>query len=126
MGLCGFYIFYLKHPLRAGDEFGGALNSIKSSNPTFKSHDFIRYFDSIEFCNGGVDNGSPLADALSVALVSMQNKILSINKHILLITNTDYYDTPVQLHNDFHNQKISDLMLIIKQENINFSIIAPR
>merc|ERR1712062_44112 len=30
----------------AGDEFGGALNSIKSSNPTFKSHDFIRYFDS--------------------------------------------------------------------------------
>jgi len=56
----------------------------------------------------------------------MQNKIAPANKHIVLFTNTDYYDTPVQLHNDFQNQKICDLMQIIKQENINFSIIAPR
>ena len=65
---------------RAGDEYGGALNSIKTSNPTLLAYDFLRFFENIKFCNGGIDNGSPLAAAISVALVSMQNEIAATNK----------------------------------------------
>ena len=112
----------------ASDEFGGALNSIKTSSPTFSPYEFLHYFDSIRFSNGGIDNGTPLSDAISVALVSLQatSEIPNKKKHIVLFTNTEYYSTPVQLFNKFNNSSLSDLMQTIKQESINFSIIAPR
>ena len=110
----------------AGDAFGGAYNSIRTSRPTFVPYDFLKMFQHVKFQAGGCDTYQPLGDAISVALGVATNEIDAAKKFVVLFTNTDFYSTPVKLFNNFNNRTLSELMSVIKSEDLAFSIIAPR
>ena len=110
----------------AGDGFGGAYNSIKTSRPTFLPWEFLKMFSHVKFQSGGCDTFQPLADAISVALGVATNEIAGSKKYVVLFTNTDFYSTPVKLFNNFTDRTLLELMAVIKSEDLAFSIIAPR
>ena len=112
----------------SGDTFGGPYHSIRETVSTFMPKAFVKFIEQIELCGGGIDQSSTLTDALSVAftILTYNDKILSENKHAIIVTNSEYYSTPVQTFNNFYNQSMDQLMDNAFQHGFNLSVIAPR
>ena len=89
---------------------------------------FLEFIDNIELVGGGIDKGSVLVDTLSVALTMLQynDKILPENKHVIIMTNNEFYSTPVQTFNHFYNQTSDQLADHIYQNQFKLSVICPR
>jgi hypothetical protein len=81
---------------------------------------FVKFIEQIDLCGGGIDQGTNLAEALSVALTMLtyEDNILPENKHAVIISNSDFYSTPVQSFNNFYNKTIDQMIDAAFQESI--------
>ena len=88
----------------------------------------MKFIEEIELCGGGIDRGSTLADALSVAftILAYNDKILAENKHAVIVANSEFYSTPVATFNNFYNHTMDQMIEKSFQAGLKLSVIAPR
>lgn len=59
-------------------------------------------------------------------MLQCNDKILPENKHVIIMTNNEFYSTPVQTFNHFYNQTSDQLADHIYQNQFKLSVICPR
>ena len=110
----------------AGDGFGGPYHCIKEFEDTLLPKVVLEDFEKLELHGGGFERRTHLVEALSVALTILGTSTAP-EKHIVIITNSDFYDTKVHnINNDYYKQSLEQLIQASVAFQAKVSVIAPR
>ncbi|XP_065820956.1 mediator of RNA polymerase II transcription subunit 25 isoform X5 [Labrus bergylta] len=100
--------------------------------PTSSAYEFVSWIDSIQFMGGGAESCSLIAEGLSVALQlfddfkKMREQIGQTHKVCVLLCNSPPYLLPAVESVTYTGCTADNLVKIIRDRGINFSVVAPR
>ncbi|CAJ1076358.1 mediator of RNA polymerase II transcription subunit 25 isoform X4 [Xyrichtys novacula] len=100
--------------------------------PTSSAFEFVSWIDSIQFMGGGAESCSLIAEGLSVALQlfddfkKMREQIGQTHKVCVLLCNSPPYLLPAVESVSYTGCTADNLVKIIRDRGINFSVVAPR
>ncbi|CAL8310796.1 unnamed protein product [Arctogadus glacialis] len=100
--------------------------------PTSSAFEFVSWIDSIQFMGGGAESCSLIAEGLSVALQlfddfkKMREQIGQTHKVCVLLCNSPPYLLPAVESVTYVGCTADNLVNIIRDRGINFSVVAPR
>ncbi|XP_074785921.1 LOW QUALITY PROTEIN: mediator of RNA polymerase II transcription subunit 25 [Athene noctua] len=100
--------------------------------PTSSAYEFLTWLDSIQFCWGGGESCSLIAEGLSTALQlfddfkKMREQIGQTHKVCVLICNSPPYLLPAVESTTYSGYSTENLVQCIGERGIHFSVVAPR
>jgi len=110
----------------AGDGFGGPYNCIKEFEDTLQPKIVLQDLEELELHGGGFERRTHLVEAFSVALTILGTSNAG-EKHIVIITNSDFYETKVHnINNDYYKKSLEQLVQASVAFQAKVSVIAPR